>query len=343
MTLALGIDLEQYERQAKELLLEVRSGDGEALARLRAHHPALKAGGKGLGVQLADAQLVIARENEFASWARFRDYLLFRNALAALDAGDVRRLALLLDERPSILHYECRVGQWYEQGYFAGATLLRHVAGNPIRSPLPPNVIDIARLLVERGATREEAYATIALVLTSRQASESGVALELIDVLMLSGARFDVRAKDVLTAPLLNGAPETARALADRGARVELHHAAAFGDITALDRMLENPTTQMALEQALVFACVCGQSEAVTVLVRRGARGDVLLAPGDQTPRTALHEAANRGHLAIAQQLLAAGARTDVREPRWNGTAADWAMVGGHSQIALLLSVNSPS
>jgi len=341
MTLPLGIDLEQYKRQATELLRAVRFGEGEALARLRAHHPTMRTAGKGLGVQLSDAQLVIARENEFASWSRFKEYLLFRNALAALDDGDARRLAALLDEHPSILQYECRVGPWYEQGYFAGATLLRHVAGNPIRSPLPANVIEIARLLVERGATKEEADATIALVLTSRQASERGVALPLIDVLLLAGARFELRAKDVLTAPLLNAAPETARALADRGAPLELHHAAALGDIAALGRMLETPATQVALDDALMFACVCGQLDAARLLVTRGARGDVLLAPGGRTPRTALHEAANRGHRAIVQQLVAAGARTDVREPRWNGTAADWATVGGHPEIALLLSADS--
>lgn len=337
MTLPSGIDLEQYKRQAKELLRAVRAGDGEALARLRAHHPGLKTAGRGLGVQLADAQLVIARENEFASWARFRDYLLFRNAVSALDAGDVSGLEMLLDAHPSILRYECRVGPWYEQGYFAGATLLKHVAGNPIRGPLPANIVDIARLLVEREVTREEADATIGLALTSRQASESGVALPLIDVLTRAGARFDARAEDVLTAPLLNGAPETARALVARGARMKLHHAAALGDIAALERMLSQPVPQSELDDALMFACICGQADAVRLLVEHDAKGDVLLAPGGQSPRTALHEAANRGHLAIVQQLVAAGARTDVREPRWNGTASEWAEAGGYPELAALL------
>jgi ankyrin repeat protein len=90
-----------------------------------------------------------------------------------------------------------------------------------------------------------------------------------------------------------------------------------------------------------VFACIGGQPDAARLLLKDGAEGDVLLAPGGQTSRTALHEAANRGHLDIVRQLLAAGARADVREPRWNGTAADWAKAGGHSEIQQLLSGKS--
>jgi hypothetical protein len=43
-------------------------------------------------------------------------------AINALDSGD-----------PALIHYQCRTGDWYEHGYFAGATLLHHIAGNPIR------------------------------------------------------------------------------------------------------------------------------------------------------------------------------------------------------------------
>jgi peptide-methionine (S)-S-oxide reductase len=342
MALPTGIDLEQYKTQAKELLRAARTGDPGAVSRLRAHLPALESPGNRLAAQLADAQLVIARENGLPSWARFREYLLFRNAVAALDAGDVRRLESLLDAHPSILRYECRIGEWYEQGYFAGATLLRHLAGNPLRAPLPENIVEIARLLVERPFPPAEADATIALLLTSRQASERGVALPLIDVLTSAGARFDISSGDVLGASLLNHAPETARALAARGARVELHHAAALGDIASLSRMLSAPAAQSALDDALLFACIRGQLEAAELLVRRGAKGDALLSPGGQTPRTALHEAANRGHGVIVVLLLASGASSEVVDARWGGTAAGWAEAGGHPEIAALLSRRAP-
>src|SRR5207244_984726 len=94
------------------------------------------------------------------------------------------------------------------------------------------------------------------------------------------------------------------------------------------------------LEEALAFACIRGQERAVLVLLRHGARGDVLVTPGGQMPRTALHEAANRGHAAITKLLLDHGAEVGVIEPRWGGTAADWAEHGGHPALARLLRLH---
>jgi hypothetical protein len=236
-----GTDVEQYKRQAKELLKEVRLAGNAALARVRAHHPQLSSSvplAAGASLKLADAQLVIAREHGFASWPRFAEYLRFRNAVEALDAGDVSRLESLIDEHPSVLRYECRVGEWYEQGYFSGARLLWHIAGNPARTPLPRNVVDVARALVTRRFTQQDAQVTIGLLLTSRQASEAGVALALIDLLASAGAHFDVHAPDVLAAPLLNHAPATAESLVRRGAKVGLREAAALGELSAMTGML---------------------------------------------------------------------------------------------------------
>ncbi|HMI58919.1 MAG TPA: hypothetical protein VK511_12775, partial [Gemmatimonadaceae bacterium] len=304
MRLPIGIDVEQYKRQAKELLKDARLGDADAEARLREHHPERERAAAVAKLKLADAQLVIARERGFASWARFAEYLHFRNAVAALDAGDVKRLESILDSHPMVMRYECRVGEWYESGYFSGATLLWHLAGNPIRGPLPPNIVEVAGVLVSRHFDRKAAEYTIGLLLTSKQASEAEVALPLIDLLARTGAHFDVRSDDVLSAPLLNHAPETARALARRGAPMELRHAAALGEIDALSRMLAARVAQSALDDALIFACIRDQCEAAALLLDRGAKGDVLLTPGGQTPRTALHEAANRGFAELVEMLL---------------------------------------
>ena len=58
----------EYERkEAKALLRRLRAGDPDAIARARAHHPALDPGAR---ARLADAQLVVAREYGFASWPR---------------------------------------------------------------------------------------------------------------------------------------------------------------------------------------------------------------------------------------------------------------------------------
>ena len=62
--------LEQLRRRAKDLLLQVRAGDPTALERLAADHAHPRD-----VPQLADAQLVIAREHGFPSWALLRAYV----------------------------------------------------------------------------------------------------------------------------------------------------------------------------------------------------------------------------------------------------------------------------
>ncbi len=71
-----GTDLGQLKKQAKEWLRKARSGDSEALDLLRRLHPrgdALAADPAQL--QLADAQLALARAYGFASWPRLREHI----------------------------------------------------------------------------------------------------------------------------------------------------------------------------------------------------------------------------------------------------------------------------
>jgi hypothetical protein len=64
-------NLDQYRKQAKELLKAIRSGDREALERVRRSHARsdVDAG----SIVLADAQLVIAREHGIDSWTKFAE------------------------------------------------------------------------------------------------------------------------------------------------------------------------------------------------------------------------------------------------------------------------------
>ena len=64
--------LEQLRKQAKELVKAYRGGDRAAVARFHAHHPRITSGEL---VALADAQLVLAREYGFASWARLKHHV----------------------------------------------------------------------------------------------------------------------------------------------------------------------------------------------------------------------------------------------------------------------------
>ena len=82
--------LEQYKKQAKELLKAYRSADVETIRRVKRNHPRFeKLSEPGFEISkftLADAQLVIAREHGFESWPRFaRRIEVMNSEVAALE------------------------------------------------------------------------------------------------------------------------------------------------------------------------------------------------------------------------------------------------------------------
>ncbi len=71
------MNLEQQKKQARELLRAIRSGNAEALSRLRGHHARWAAFDESAVRQLVslhDAQFVLAREQGFASWPKLKAY-----------------------------------------------------------------------------------------------------------------------------------------------------------------------------------------------------------------------------------------------------------------------------
>ncbi len=82
-------NLEQYKKQAKELLKAYRSSDAEAMRRTKRNHPRFSglsdAGLRSAKFALADAQLVIAREHGFESWPKFASRIdVINGEIAAL-------------------------------------------------------------------------------------------------------------------------------------------------------------------------------------------------------------------------------------------------------------------
>lgn len=342
----LGIDLDQYKAQAKDLLKQIRTAEPDAIQRVQTNHPEHKKAVRSNFFQLADAQLVVARENGFGSWAKFKEHVLLAKAIALLDAGDAPTLDKLLDTHPETVGYRTAIG---DGGYFAQATLLHHVAGNPIRCPLPSNIPEMASIILSRGADPNalcgvpgNTHSTIGLLLTSRQASEAGVAATLIDILVRAGATdgIDLTDPKVLDDPIWNGGIETARELVRRGAAMDLPQAAALGRIDVVRSMLETGDIDAdRLEIALIYACVQNREEVVRLLVDHGARGDVIPPEAQRGggQATALHNAAYRGHARIVEFLLEHGANANIRDRQWNGVPSDWASHGGHSDLADLL------
>jgi hypothetical protein len=82
-------DLDQLQRQAKELLRAIHAGDANAIAELRERHP------KAIdppATKLADAQLVLARSYEASSWTRLVQAVRLADAIWRDDGDTVHAL-----------------------------------------------------------------------------------------------------------------------------------------------------------------------------------------------------------------------------------------------------------
>lgn len=89
---------DQLKNQAKELRRACMAGESDAVARVRALHPAYSDGSKLAGeLSLRDAQMVIARDHHFENWARLKEYCTWD--VAVIDQ-DVPRVEALLKEKP---------------------------------------------------------------------------------------------------------------------------------------------------------------------------------------------------------------------------------------------------
>ena len=350
-------NLDQLKLQANELQQAHRHGDASAAARIAAHHPRRVSWSPAqvLAERLitADAQLVIAREYGFADWAALKHHVetiaslteftphpRFADALAALDAGDVRELRRLLVAEPALARARTRLDAPYD--YFTGATLLHHVAGNPDRGvPLPPNIVEAAAVLLDAGAEVQartlgpSGGTVMGLLLTSKRASDANMTGPLIDLLLARGAELDVHADGALDASLANHAPRAAEKLIELGAAGDVIVAAALGRLDLLrlafdgsDRLRVKArrggrelSDRDATGLALLFAYVREQQEAVAFLMEKDANLDITGVGNG----TLLHRAAWNGDLAMVQQLVARGADITVRDPEFGASPMAWA------------------
>ena len=357
-------NLDQLKLQAKELLDDYAAGRASAAARIAAHHPRFagqSAATIAAAFALADAQLVIAREYGFQSWPQLKQRVelgpridaiprhpRFGEALAALDAGDAGRLRTMLASDPSLVTARTNLDPPY--GYFTGAMLLHHVAGNPGRDTrLPPNIVEIARVLLDAGADVDavtigpspsnspdtQGASTMGLVLTSKQASDMNVSGALIDLLLERGAALDVHAAGALDGSLANHAPRAAEKLMALGAAPDLFAAAALGRMDLLaaffdarGELIAPPTrhgkemaARDAIGLALLYAYVRSQPDAVDFLLEKDGNWNMTGVNNG----TALHRAAWAGDLAMVKRLVAKGADINNRDNPFFGTPMDWA------------------
>jgi ankyrin repeat protein len=383
-------DLNQLKRQARELHRDHGAGKRAAAARIAANHPRMK--GQPLQaildrpLTLAAAQLVLAREYGFENWAQlkhrlevgkklapFKPHPRFDEAVAALDYGDLERLRSLIAADPALVHARTDLEPPY--GYFTGATLLHHVAGNPDRGrlagrlpPLPQNTVEMARLLLDSGADVNaltlgpNGGTTMGLVITSKQASDANLSGPLIDVLLEYGARLDLkstaavvpdwRRQDVLDLPLANHAPRAAEKLIELGAEVDVCAAAALGRMDLLrdcfdsdGRLRSRPrrrgkriSERDAIGLAMLFAYVNGRPDAVDFLLKKDGNWDMTGVNNG----AALHRAAWEGDLAMVERLVTKGADITNRDNPFHSTPLSWAQHNKQDEVFQWMRTHCP-
>ena len=119
-------NIEQYKKQAKDLLKSCKSRDPEALRRIREfvrHAGGPSEPGRAGTITLADAQLVIAREHGFSSWPKFAKEIgsrtgagaladIWRAAEEAVVTGDVSSLARLLSGHEQMFRSQRPQSSW---------------------------------------------------------------------------------------------------------------------------------------------------------------------------------------------------------------------------------------
>ena len=341
--------LEHLKYQAKDLLKGLAARDPAVAQRVREFHPEwTKASDREIFAapfRLADAQLAIAREYGFASWARLKRRVekpkpsddislphheriedpVFRRGVELIDAGDVGGLGEHLKRHPNLVRQRVE----FEGGnYFRNPTLLEFIAENPIRrGKMPGNIFEVTKMILDAGPEQSSIDETLLLVATGSVARECGQQIPLIRLLCEHGADPN---RAVEAAAILFEIPALV-ALRACGTRMTLPIAAATGEYEQVRALL--PQSEPRERQlALALAAQYGYAYAVELLLDAGADPNRFTEKG-HSHSTPLHQAAGNGHLDVVKLLVERGAKTDVKDILFGGTPADWANYAGKKEV----------
>lgn len=269
-------NLEQQHKRAKELLREARHGDPAALARVTSVRPDA---GVARPLQLADAQLAIAREAGFDSWPllvehlRHRDIRAFAQAVSGGEVAAVRRLLGLPHVKAQVnapifafgqraAHIAAKRAPLLEVLIDAGADLtLESEWENGPYTVLDHATEETARFLLSRGvkltpnaaarlgwtdALRQLLVADPALAHArggdGQQPLHEAATVTIVDLLIDHGADVNVRCIDHKSTPAqyaLAERPEVCRRLLERGADADIFMPARLGDVALAAHVLD--------------------------------------------------------------------------------------------------------
>jgi len=338
--LPLHPNLDQYKKQAKDLLKALQAQDPKAIQRIRQFHPHGRELSK---ASLADAQLVLAREHSFVSWPKFSRYVRelwqansvfaqFERAADAVVTGDAAMLREMLSQNAALVR--ARSPRAHR------CMLLHYVSANGVedyRQKTPKNAVEIATVLLDAGTAVDavaDAYGKstpLGLTATSIHPLRAGVLIPLLELLLARGASVDGAPDgwNPVNACLANGRKLGAEFLANRGAKLDLEGASGVGRIELVKTffkeagVLNHNATKTQMESGFIWACEYGRAEVADFLLQMGVDKNAYR----QFKLTGLHWAAASGDINTVKALLRHQAPLEARNV-WGGTplgSAIWA------------------
>jgi hypothetical protein len=357
--------LEQYKKQAADLVKAYRSGAPKAMHCIRQLHPRLRGRAgtndrnnvtdseiRKAGVALADAQGVVARWYGFENWPTLAEFVeavtregssvwQFESAVEAIITGDVTTLRRLLGDNPELIRARSTRGHH--------ATLLHYVSANGVegyRQKTPKKAVKVAEILLKAGAEvdadldygslrriypERTGSTPLGMVATSVHPAVAGAQVMLLKILLKHGASVDglPRGWNPLIAALHNGRGEAAEFLAKRGARLDLEGAAGTGRLDVVKGFFKKDGSLKAnatkAQMESGFMWACEYGRSQVVAFLLQNGVNVAAAPHGET---GLHQAAYGGHAGIVTLLLKRKAPVDVKDESYENTPLGWALHG---------------
>jgi len=366
--------LRGYEKQAEKLLAAFRSGNCEAISCFKRCHPRFlderipwlsrdlsDTEVAGTALDLADAQLAVARGYNFRDWAALEDHVglvtqknalihRFETAVEAVVSGNLAGLRQLLRAHPDLVQARSRRVTCFDPPMHR-ATLLHYIAANGVegyRQRTPKNAVEVAKTLLQAGAEVDalaDMYGgqctTLSLLVSSCHPAEAGLQIALTETLLDFGASIEGAGKGRWVSPLMTalvfGYRDAAETLVKRGARVnDLALAAGLGRFNEACHLLPSADAE-SRHRALALAAQLGHTDVVRLLLDAGENPDRYNPGGLHSHATPLHHAALNGHAAVVELLVDRGARLDIKDTIYQSTPIGWAEHGEQSEVAKFL------
>jgi peptide-methionine (S)-S-oxide reductase len=260
----------------------------------------------------------------------------FRLAVTAIHQGDVAGLTRLLDAEPRLLRENIVEPECYRAAkrpqYFRDPRLFWFIADNPtLIERMPANMVEIARVMIERGVHRADLDYALELVMTSSPAREQGLQLPLVEVLMAAGA---TPTQQAIVMTLAHCELEPIHRLLAGGLEISAAIAAALGRTDVLPGLLARASAE-EVQEAFGLAAINRQREAVSIALDHGADPNGYMPVHRHC--LAVHQAVLADDLEFLMLLISHGARVDIPDKLWGSTPLGWAIHQGQPRTRAYL------